>query len=281
MKHKLFIFSVYICLFQLQVWGQQVASPQRLGEIKGEFVYMKPDLLGNIFTLAQGGQLKKYNAVFDSTGVFNEVKRFGQLHSIKTDNPLRTLLYFKSYRTILLLDRFMQVVNKIDLRKTNIFQVNAIAQSYDNKIWLFDELDARLKKMNDQGVVELETSDLRLLLGLNPTPDVIFELDKYLCMYDAANGLMLFDQLGAYRNTIPLKGWNNVHGIGEIVIGIKGGKLMGYHLKNLKTMELLDLADQTIGSERQVVVCGQRLYILGLEGIVIYSIPVGMNKLGD
>lgn len=268
-------------MLQWQVRGQQVALPQQIGEIKGEFIYMKPDLLGNIFTLAQGGQLKKYNAVFDSTGVFNEVKRFGKLHSIKSDNPLRTLLYFKSYKTILMLDRFMQVVNRIDLRKTNIFQVNAIAQSYDNKIWLFDELDARLKKLSDQGVVELETSDLRLLLGLNPTPDVIFELDKYVCMYDAANGLMLFDQLGAYRNTIPLKGWNNVHGIGEILIGILGSKLMGYHLKNLNTMELLDLTDLTIGSENQVVVCGQRLYILGQSGIVIYNIPVGMNKLAD
>jgi hypothetical protein len=268
-------------MLHLQLWAQQVASPQQVGEIKGEFIYMRPDLLGNIFTLAQGGQLKKYNAVFDSTGVFNEVKRFGKLHSIKTDNPLRTLLYFKLYKTILMLDRFMQVVNRIDLRKTNIFQVNAIAQSYDNKIWLFDELDARLKKLSDQGVVELETSDLRLLLGLNPNPDVIFELDKYVCMYDAANGLMLFDQLGAYRNTIPLKGWNNVHGIGDIVIGIQGSKLMGYHLKNLKTMELLDLNDLTIGSDNQVVVCGQRLYILGQSGIVIYNIPVGMNKLAD
>jgi hypothetical protein len=280
-KHRFFVFLFFICLLQLKICGQHVASPQRLGEIKGQFVYMKADLLGNIFTLAQGGQLKKYNAVFDSTGVFNEVKRFGQLHSIQTENPLRTLLYFKSYKTILLLDRFMQVVNRIDLRKANIFQVNAIAQSYDNKIWLFDELDARLKKVSDQGNVELETGDLRLLLGLNPNPDVIFELDKYVCMYDPTNGLMLFDQLGAYRNTIPIKGWNNVHGIGDIVIGIYRGKLMGYHVKNLKIMELLDLTDLTIGIERQVVASGQRLYILGQAGILIYSIPVGMNKLAD
>jgi hypothetical protein len=46
-------------------------------------------------------------------------------------------------------------------------------------------------------------------------------------------------------------------------------------------MELLDLSDLTVGIERQVVASGQRLYILGPEGIVIYSIPVGMNKLGD
>jgi hypothetical protein len=280
-RHRISIFLFLISLLQLEVTGQHLASLQQLGEIKGQFVYMKADLLGNIFTLGQGGQLKKYNAVFDSTGVFNEVKRFGQLHGIKAENPLRTLLYFKSYKTILLLDRFMQVVNRIDLRKTNIFQVNAIAQSYDNKIWLYDELDARLKKLNDQGVVEIETGDLRLLLGLNPNPDDIFELDKYVCMYDPTNGLMLFDQLGAYRNTIPLIGWNNVHGIGDIVIGLHRGKLMGYHLKSLKIMELLDLTDLTIELERQVVVSGQRLYILGQKGIVIYSIPVGINKQAD
>jgi hypothetical protein len=98
----------------------------------------------------------------------------------------------------------MQVVNKIDLRTAAVFQVNSVAQSYDNKVWLFDEQDAKLKKLNELGKLEIETGDIRLLAGINPSPEVIFEMEKYLCLYDSQHGLVLFDQLGVIGILFPL-----------------------------------------------------------------------------
>ena len=71
--------------------------------------------------------------------VFNNVKKFGKLSTIDVSIRLRYLLYYKDFSTIVVLDRLLAIRNTIDLRKQNIFQVNAIAQSYDNNIWLFDE----------------------------------------------------------------------------------------------------------------------------------------------
>jgi len=102
------------------------------------------------YALSRSGQLKKYNANLDSMGVFNDVRRYGKLYSISADNPLRSLLYFKEYRIILVLDRLMQVVNKIDIRKANIFQAQSIAQGYDNTIWVFDEQESRLEKTGSE-----------------------------------------------------------------------------------------------------------------------------------
>jgi hypothetical protein len=244
-----------------------------IGEISGEFIFFKPDILGNIFTISSGGQLKKYNSVFDSVAVFNEVKRYGPLQQISSDNPLRTLLYFKNFKTILILDRFMQVVNKVDLRSASLFQVTAAAQSYDNKFWVFDEQDARLKKINETGKVETESGDLRLLAGINPSPDVIFELDKYVCLYDKQNGLVLFDQLGGYRNTIPMTGWKDVHGIGDYVLGVKDNMLFGYSFKNKQSIELLNLSGTENIKGNQLTVCAQRMYIKSDKGIKIYHLP--------
>jgi hypothetical protein len=207
-------------------------------------------------------------------GVFTEVKRFGQLHHIIADNPLKTLLYFKTYKTILVLDRFMQVVNRIDLRRLNIFQANAMAQSYDGKIWLYDEQEAKLKKLSDNGKVELETADLRLVLGWNPAPQVIFELDQLVCLYDQSNGLLIFDQLGGYRNTIPLKGWQSVHAVGSLVVGLSNGILMAYDPRKLEMKQLADLSSWHWQESQQVMVSGQRLYIMDNEGIKVLGIPM-------
>jgi hypothetical protein len=273
MSSKLWLTCFFTVLFS-SVLAQPGSGFKNLGEIKGKFTYMKPDLLGNIYALASSGQLKKFNPSLDSMGVFTEVKRFGQLHHIIADNPLKTLLYFKTYKTILVLDRFMQVVNRIDLRRLNIFQANAMAQSYDGKIWLYDEQEAKLKKLSDNGKVELETADLRLVLGWNPAPQVIFELDQLVCLYDQSNGLLIFDQLGGYRNTIPLKGWQSVHAVGSLVVGLSNGILMAYDPRKLEMKQLADLSSWHWQESQQVMVSGQRLYIMDNEGIKVLGIPM-------
>lgn len=276
MKYKLLLLCC-MSILNLETGAQSANSLKLIGEIKGEFIFIQPDMLGNVFTFSSGGQLKKYNASLDSVGVFNEVKRYGPLHQISADNPLRTLFYFKTFKTILILDRLMQVVNKVELRNAAIFQVNAVAQSYDNKFWVFDEQDAKLKKINEMGKVEIESADLRILAGINPSPNVIFELDKYVCMYDGQNGLILFDQLGGYRNTIPLLGWSAVHGMSDYVLGIKNNRLVGYSFRNKQSTELLDLSGTENVDGSQLIVCAQRMYIKGTKGVKIYQLPSRTN----
>lgn len=196
--------------------------------IKGDIAYFMPDELGNLFVLTKSGQLKKYNNNLDSMGVFNEVRRFGKLYSISADNPLRTVLFFKDYRTILVLDRLMQVVNKIDLRKSGIFQVKAVAQSYDNLFWVFDEQESRLKKINEEGKVVMSTADLRLVFSEPIQPTHLFDLGGFVYVYDEKNGLFIFDYYGALKNRIPLLQWQLVHSVGKQIVGIKNNALNTY-----------------------------------------------------
>lgn len=79
-------------------------------------------------------------------GIYNDVKKFGQATLIDVSNPLKILLYYKDFATVVMLDRFLNSVNSIDLRKQNTLQAKAIGQSYDNKIWVYDEMENKLKK---------------------------------------------------------------------------------------------------------------------------------------
>src|SRR5204863_2653088 len=121
------------------------------------------DNLDNIYLVDNNNQLKKLNSNGDSAGVFNDVRKYGKLFSIDATNPLKLLLYYQNFSTVLVLDRFLNIRNTINLRKQNIFNVKAIGASYDNNIWVFDEGDGKIKKIDDNGEVLSETVDLRMI----------------------------------------------------------------------------------------------------------------------
>ena len=128
------------------VHAQTDTSFQLIKTIKGDIVAFTVDNLDNIYLLSSTNQVKKLNANGDSVAVFNDVKKFGQATLIDVSNPLKVLLYYRDFATIVILDRFLNVRNTIDLRKHNILQVRAIGQSYDNKIWVYDEVENKLKE---------------------------------------------------------------------------------------------------------------------------------------
>ncbi len=178
--------------------------------IKGEIRDFTTDNLGNLYLVMPGNQIKKLNAKGDSLAVYNDVKRYGNIYSIDATNPLKVLVYFKDFSTIVVLDRLLSVLNIIDLRKQNILQVNAIASSYDNNIWLYDELDSKLKKIDDNGNVLLESTDFRQVFDSVPSPSAIYDRDGQLYMYDARQGLMVFDYYGAKKNNLQLLNYTDL-----------------------------------------------------------------------
>lgn len=246
---KVFSLFILINLLTVKIFAQDLPVLSLSKTINGEFDYFMPDELGNVFALTKTGRLKKYNNNLDSMGVFNDVRRYGKLFSISADNPLRTVLYFKEYRTILVLDRLMQVVNKIDLRKTGIFQVKAVAQSYDNLFWVYDEQESKLKKINEEGKLVFSTADLRLIFSEPIVPSNIFDFGGYVYIYDEKNGLFIFDYYGALKNRIAFLDWKNIHPLGKQIVGIKANYLVTYTPGSIDTKEYL-LPENLIGYDQ-------------------------------
>jgi hypothetical protein len=210
-------------------------------KIKGNYSYFNTDNLGNIYLLDNGNQLKKINASGDSVGVFNNVRKYGKLAYIDATNPLKLLLFYPSFATIVVLDRFLDVRNVINLREKNIFKVNAIGASYDNNIWVFDEGDGKLKKISDNGDLLSETNDLRLLLDVVPTATQLINRDGLVFLYDTLNGFFVFDNYGSLKNKIPFAGWERGIQINEnLISGISQNKLVQYQIgsMNLKEFDL-------------------------------------------
>jgi hypothetical protein len=238
--------------------------------ISGDIVDFTVDNLDNIYILNSRNQIKKLDVNGDSVAVFNDIKKYGQATFIDVSNPLKVLLYYKDFATIVALDRFLNIRNTIDLRKQNILQVRAIGQSYDNKIWVYDELESKLKKIDEDGKLLLETPDFRLLLGQAPSPLKIFDEDKYVYLYDSLQGVFVFDYYGALKNNIMISRWQNFKVAGKYIFGSRADTLYRYEIKTF----LLDdwkMPEQLYHS-RAFNFSSTRLYALKNDGIEIYSI---------
>ena len=249
-------------------FAQEVSAFRVKGSVPGDFSGFAADNLGNIYPITNNNQLKKYNNKGDSMGVFNNVRKYGKLTYIDATNPLKTLLFYKDFRTILVLDRFLNLVNTIDLRKRNIFQVRAIAQSYDNNVWVFDEQDSRLRKIGEDGVLLSETADLRIVLDEAPVPVSIFDQNGYVYMYDPQKGMYIFDYYGALKNKLSLLNWTDVQVIGNNILGRKDGRLLQYTTGTLQLKETV-LPDFLQKAEN-IFLAPQGVYVLEVSGVRLY-----------
>jgi hypothetical protein len=219
--------------------------------------------------LTTENQLKKFNVKGDSMGVFNDVKRYGKLTEINASNPLRTILYYKDFRTVLVLDRLLNAVNTIDLRRLNIFQVKAVAPAYDNSIWVFDEQESKLKKVGEDGRLLNETSDLRLVLDEAPMPDRIFDQNGYVYLYDPLKGIFIFDYYGALKNRIALIGWQDLQVLGNNIVGIKDGKIMSYKTGTLEISE--NPVPDFVATSKDLHITPTGIYIMDNVGVSFFK----------
>src|SRR5687767_709932 len=105
--------NIYILLFfLLQASGavaQTDSSFRLIKSIQGDIIDFAVDNLDNVYILNSRNQLRKFNEKGDSVGVYNDVKKFGQATLIDVSNPLKVLLYYRDFATVVMLDRFLDV----------------------------------------------------------------------------------------------------------------------------------------------------------------------------
>lgn len=241
-----------------------------LKTVKGNYSYFNVDNLDNIYLITGNNRLKKINANGDSVAVFNDVKRYGNPYSIDVTNPLKVLLYYRNFSTIVTLDRLLAIRNTINLRTQNIFLVNCITLAYDNNIWLFDEEDFKLKKIDEQGKLMQETTGWRLLFDTVPSPVKIVDRDNFVYLYDPEKGFYIFDYYGAFKNRLPFLQWSNVEVSGKTMYGFSDGKLYSYELSSLQLKEYKLPA--FFGEYLAIKAMNRKIYLLKNEGIDVFEI---------
>lgn len=267
MKQTQCILIFFLLLTSLS--QAQDSSWTLLRTVKEEVRLFTVDNLDNLYLVNADGRIKKLNAGGDSVAVFNDVRRYGPLHSLDASNPLKLLLYYKDFGTLVILDRFLNIRNTIDLRKQNILQVTACGQSYDNKIWLYDGLDSKLKKIDEDGSLLSETPDFRQVFGEAPNPQQLYDQEGFVYLYDPQKGVYVFDYYGALKNQLGFTNWSDFKVLGRYLFGVENDTLHRYQLNTLSLIE--QQLPQPLQTASQFSFTPSRIYALKKEGLEIYS----------
>ncbi len=231
MKKRYKLILIFCCI-ALQGIAQTDTTFRLLKILQGDIVHFTIDNLDNIYVLNSQNQVKKYNMNGDSVAIFNDIRKYGRASLIDVSNPLKVLLYYRDFATVVMLDRFLNPVNTVDLRKENIFQARAIAQSYDNKIWVYDEVENKLKKIGEDGKLIQETPDFRLLLDQMVNPVKISDENQYVYLYDSTKGVYVFDYFGSLKNVIQIRQWKNFKVAGNYIFGSVSDTLYRYEISS-------------------------------------------------
>ena len=209
-----------------------------LKSIKVKSSSIASDKLGCGYVIDGGKRLVKISP--DSTGQrnYNEVS-YGNITAVDPTNPFKILVFYKDFATIVLLENTLSQQGTIDLRNLGILQPSAICLTMDNNIWVYDEQEFQLKKINDSGQLISHSENFTNLFNEPSHPDFMIERDNVLYVNDSANGIRVFDIYGAYSKTIPIKGLHHFQVYKDQIIYFQDGKLFSFHTLTLQTKTIL------------------------------------------
>jgi hypothetical protein len=265
------VISHIILLFSFGVLsaqdGDSLSQIRRF--IPGTYVDFQVDNLGNIFVLTPDNQLKKYSAAGDSLGVFNDVRRYGKIAYIDVSNPLKILLFYEEFGTIVMLDRFLNNINSLDLRQLGFYQVTCIGLAYDNNIWVYDALAGKLNKISSDGTQINQTNDIRPFTDSVPEPLLLADQGGFVYLFDPRQGAFVFDHYGGYQKLISLKSWRHFSVINNNILGWNGKEFLKYDIRT-QAEDKRQIPASFLPAQK-ILIMPDFLYVLKSDGIHVYK----------
>jgi hypothetical protein len=224
------------------------------------------DNFGSFYTASNNGVLK-----FSSDGKFlyrYEEFKYGKIGMIDVSNPMKMLVYFPDFSTVVTLDRFLAQLNTYNFFELGYQNISAVASSTDGRIWFYDNTEFKLKKIDEAGKVFRESQQLNVVLEQAPNPNFMIERDSKVYLNDPAIGIMVFDIFGSYEKTIPLKGLKKFQILQDQIVYFENSQLSSY---NAFTLELKSLALPDTADVSLAVLEKSRLGIMKKERIDFYK----------
>lgn len=265
-----FLFFIFLNVDVVSAQADSVLKLQQQNFITGSYTNFYADNLNNVYLLNSFNQIKKLNGKGDSVAVSNALKKYGDIYSVDVSNPLKIAVFYKDYSTLVVLDRFLSNINTIDLRKYSILQAEAVAQSYDNDYWVFDAVENKLDKIDDNGNILLQTPDFRTIFNETFLPQTIIDNNGFVYLYDIKKGWLIFDYYGAYKQNIPEPNLKDVQVVKNVLYGFDS--LQNLHRYNTKTFAETVYQFNKIQAEIKFQLAINTLYALNKDGLFIFSI---------
>lgn len=266
-----FCFLTFIGLGFSSLWAQKdstgTAIPTFSITVKNSF--FTTDNLQNTYLFDENQEVIKYNSEGKETYRYSNT-RLDEPTYIDATDPFNLLVFYKNYQTVVLLDRTMNPTATFNFINFDLFNINAVGISSNNSIWVYDELNFRLKKIDRNGKVVQESEDLGLLLDMEIQPNLLIEREQMVFVNDPNIGLLVFDFFGQYMKILDIKNLTDFQIIENRLVFQENENLKSFHLKSLLEQPLN--LPFTIEKSEKVRIEKGSVFVGNEEGVFIYKL---------
>ncbi|WP_235954601.1 hypothetical protein [Cyclobacterium salsum] len=165
------------------------------------------DRRGNIFVSDQNGYLRQFSEQGDSLNIYAPAfsAPLSQLDAFWT---VSIFLFSASQQQIEILDRFLNPINRSTMADLGITgYISHASQGNNHGLWLYDETDLRLKKIDLSSGNLVQQQPLMALLPHSSLEILqIQERKNLLFLQIATEGIYLFDNQANFIKKIPIPG---------------------------------------------------------------------------
>ena len=252
------------------VVGQQlkeIDTYELVNNIAVKTTFLATDNLQNCYVVNTQNELKKYSANGELLFTFS-INRYGKLSYVDAGNPLKLLLFYPEFGTIVVLDKTLSQVGTHKLFEKGFQGVTAVGITRDNNIWLYDAGDFKLKKINDQAAVIQESEPLNQILDFEVAVTQLVEKNDFIHLNCPQHGVVVFDVYGTYAETyhLPQIGYFQI-----IRDNVAFWNEEGIHLYSPRTTQQTSTALPLTKGVKHLSISGNRMYVATVTELRIFT----------
>lgn len=238
--------------------------------IEGATRFAVADHLGQVYRITTANGIEKYSPegkmLVQYTG-----QREGRADYLDVVNPMKILVWYRDFRTVVILDRNLTVLGSMNFMQAGFPEVKTVASSRDGHLWIYDEVLFRLIKVTQEGAVLYQGPHLGQWYDRQVRITHMEESDTRLYAMDSNYGLLVFDAFGQPRGAFPMQERPIMMDVQRDIIWYTAGSDL--------VMWRADVSEQvvrrlpTISRPGSWVFSEGKLMHVGQEGLTVFPLP--------
>lgn len=225
------------------------------------------DHLRSAYVIDQANQVHKYDSSGTLIGRYSE-NRYGDLKYVDATAPFNVLMFYQDNATLVTTDNRLNPKQYFKMSSIGIDQIGAACLSHDNYIWIFDQNESKLKKINTKYEVIYQSIEVNQLFGEEIRPNFLIERNKFVFLNDPNLGILAFDIFGNYYNSFPITGLDNFQVLNENIIFFRDGELNIFDYKASDVKRIPVPKEEAV---KDVFLERSRLFVLSEGMLNIYA----------